>query len=162
MSTTWAPRGETPILERLSKRREIASVVLLTAPMDGREAQVYARHFVGTIHTAELLESLRYFRQRVGRPLWLVWDHLNVHRARAVRAFLARHPADFALTWLPGYAPELNPEEQCNQWVKCDMLHAVPDSIDDLRRLVRGRFERLQHHPELLFHFFQHAGLSVK
>lgn len=150
------------MLARISRRREISSVVLLTAPLDGRPPQVFARHFVGTIHATELLVSLRYFRQRVGQPLWLVWDHLNVHRARVVRAFLAAHPADFALTWLPGYAPELNPEEQCNQWVKQDMLHALPSSIDDLRGLVRGRFERLQHHPALLAHFFQHAGLSVK
>jgi hypothetical protein len=162
VSSTWAPRGETPVLERVSRRREVSSVVLLTAPLDdGRPAQLYARHFVGTIHAAELLVSLRYFRRAVGAPLWLVWDHLNVHRARVVQAFLARHPQDFALTWLPGYAPELNPEEQCNHWVKHDMLHALPASIEELRRLVQGRFQRLQHRPDVLAHFFAHAGLSV-
>ena len=103
--------------------------------------------------------SLTYFRRVVGAPLWLVWDRLNVHRSRVVQACLGRHPADFALTWLPSYAPELNPEEQCNAWVKHDMLHALPDSVDDLLRIVRGRFRRLQHDPDMLAHFFAHTGL---
>lgn len=161
MSSTWAPRGETPVLKRVSRRREVSSVVLLTAPLDGRPAQLFARHFVGTIHTTELLTSLRYFRRQVGDPLWLVWDHLNVHQARVVRQFLENRPDDFALTWLPGYAPELNPEEQCNQWVKQDMLHALPDSVEALHHVVRGRFRRLQQHPDVLAHFFSHAGLRV-
>jgi len=161
VGTTWAPRGETPVLERVSRRREVSSVVLLTAPLDGWAPALYARHFVGTIHPAELIESLAYFRRRVGRALWLVWDRLNVHRGRAVQGFLARHPDDFALTWLPSYAPELNPEEPCTQWVKHDMLHALPGSVEELRRTVRGRFRRLRRHEDLLAHFFDHAGPRV-
>lgn len=149
------------MLQRISGRRELSSVILLLTPLNGRAPQMLARHFVGTIHTTDLLTSLRYCRQQTGHPLWLVWDRLNVHRARVVQAYLAAHPADFALTWLPAYAPELNPEEQCNQWVKQHMLHAIPSSIEDLHRLVRGRFERLQHRPDLLRHFFHHSGLSI-
>jgi hypothetical protein len=37
--TTWARRGRTPVLKRLSKRREVASVVAVTP--DGR---LFARH----------------------------------------------------------------------------------------------------------------------
>lgn len=145
----------------MSRRREISSVVLLTAPLDGRAAELHARHFVGTIHATEVIASLGYFRRAVDAALWLVWDRLNVHRSHAVQRFLARHPDDFALSWLPSYAPELNPEEQCNNWVQRDMLHALPASIDDLLGTVRGRFRRLQHHPDLLAHFFAHAGLRV-
>jgi hypothetical protein len=146
----------------VSRRREISSVVLLTAPLDGRAAEVHARHFVGTNHAPELIRSLAYFRRAVGHELWLVWDRLNVHRSQRVQSFLARHPNDFTLTWLPSYAPELNPEEQCNNWVKQDMLHMLPDSIAQLHTAVRGRFRRLQHHPDMLARFFAHAGLRVK
>lgn len=135
--------------------------MLLTAPLAGRPARLLARHVVGTIHAAELLEALRYFHTQLNRPTVLVWDRLNVHRAGAVETFVARHPTWFQVEWLPGYAPELNPEEQCNQWVKHDMLHALPPSIDQLRQTVRGRFVRLAHQPEILRSCFAHAGLTV-
>lgn len=143
----------------MSRRPEISSVVLLTAPLDGRAAALHARHFLETIHAPELITSLRYFRRVLSAALWPVWDRLNVHRSHDVQAFLARHAEDVALSWLPSYAPELNPEEQCNNWVTQDMLHALPDSIDDLLGTVRGRFRRLQYHPDMLAHFFAHAGL---
>jgi transposase len=162
LGTTWALVGHRPVLRRLSKRREVSSIVLLTAPLDGAPARLYARHFRGTISWREVLRALPYFRRRVGRPLLLVWDHLNAHTARVVQAFLAARPADFAAAWLPGYAPELNPEEQCNRWVKRDLENALPASIDEVHANARRSFRRLQRHPKLLRAFFAHAGLSLK
>jgi hypothetical protein len=59
------------------------------------------------------------------------------------------------------YAPELNPEEQCNALVKRAMANALPGSVDDLHRLARREFGRLNRHPEMIVRFFRHAGLSV-
>jgi len=150
-----------PPLDRLSGRREVSSILGLTTPLEGRPARLVARHFLGSIHGAEVMTTLRYFRRQLGQPLLIVWDHLRAHTGREVAAFVAAHRPDFRLEWLPGYAPELNPEEQCNQWIKHDLLNATPGSVDAFRRLVRGRVARLRHHPELLRHFFDHAGLSI-
>jgi len=59
------------------------------------------------------------------------------------------------------YAPELNPQEQCNALVKRAMANALPGSVDDLHRLARREFGRLKRHPEMIVRFFRHAGLSV-
>lgn len=32
---TWAPKGHPPVLRRVSKRREVSSMVLIRAPLDG-------------------------------------------------------------------------------------------------------------------------------
>jgi hypothetical protein len=153
--------GERPVLRRLSKRREVSSVVLITAPLDGAAARLYARHFRGSITWREVLVALPYFRRRVGRPILLVWDHLNAHTAGVVQTFLLVHPDDFLQAWLPTYAPELNPDEQGNHWVKRDMENALPGSIDELHAQARRSFRRLQRHPELLRAFFVHAGLNL-
>jgi transposase len=145
----------------VSRRRELSSIVAVTTPLAGAPARLCARHFEGTIHAREVLATLRYVRRRLARPLLVVWDHLNAHRARVVRDFAAGRPQDFTLAWLPAYAPELNPEEQCNQWVKHGLLNATPESVEELHRQVRGRFVRLAHRPELLQNFFAHAGLDV-
>jgi transposase len=154
--TTWARRGLTPVLRRVSKRREVSSIVAITP--DGR---LYARHFRTSISSETVISALRFFRRKVGTPLLVVWDRLNAHRSQVTTAFIAAHPQDFAVAYLPAYAPELNPEEQCNACVKRAMENALPGSVADLHRLARREFCRLQSQPEMIVNFFQHAGLSV-
>jgi transposase len=65
------------------------------------------------------------------------------------------------VAFLPAYAPELNPEEQCNARVKRAMANALPHSVDDLHHLADREFRRLQHKPCMIVSFFRHAGRSV-
>src|SRR5829696_4190812 len=82
--TTWAPRGLTPVLRRVSKRREVSSIVAITP--DGR---LHARHFRTSISSDTVILALRYFRRKVGTPLLVVWDRLNAHRSRATTNFVS-------------------------------------------------------------------------
>jgi transposase len=160
VGTTWAPRGQPPLLRRVSQRREVSSIAALIAPL-GRPAGLNALHFPGAIHGTQVIIALRYFRRQLGCPLIIVWDRLNAHRAKAVQAFVAAHPDDYQLEWLPPYAPELNPEELCNGVVKQEVLNAQPQSVADLRRLARQSFRRLSRRSPQLQRFFHHVGLSV-
>jgi len=144
------------MLRRVSKRREVSSIVAITP--DGR---LYARHFRTSVSSAIVILALRYFREKIGTPLLVVWDRLNAHRSRATTDFIAAHPRDYAVAYLPAYAPELNPEEQCNAVVKRAMENTLPGSVDDLHHLARREFIRLQRRPEMIVGFFRHAGLSV-
>ncbi len=144
----------------------MSSVVALVAPVGrrhdpGDRVRLYARHFRGSIHGEQVIAALRHFRRRVGCPLLVLWDRLQAHRAAPVRAFVAAHPHDYAIEWLPPYAPDLNPEELCNGAVKQALLNAAPASIDELHRVVRRGFLRLARQPAVLHHFFAHAGLAV-
>ena len=122
---------------------------------------MYARHFRTGISSRCVIQALRYVRRKIGAPLLVVWDRLNAHRSRATTDFIASHAQDYAVAYLPAYAPELNPEEQCNALVKCAMANALPGSVADLHRLARREFCRLQGQPEMIVSFFRHAGLSV-
>ncbi len=125
---------------------------------DGR---LYARHFRTSISSETVISALRSFRRQIGTPLLVVWDRLNAHRSKLTSAFIAAHAQDYAVAYLPAYAPELNPEEQCNALVKGAMANALPGSVADLQRLARREFCRLQGHPKMIVSFFRHAGLSV-
>lgn len=80
----------------MSQRREVSSIGALVAPLNG-PARLCARHFIGSVHGAEVIVALRYFRRRIGRPLVIVWDRLAAHKAKPVQEFLARHPADYEI-----------------------------------------------------------------
>lgn len=160
VGTTWAPVGHPPVLKRVSQRREVSSIVVLVAPLDG-PARLYARHFHGSVHGEQVLVALRYFRRRIGRPLIVVCDRLNAHRAKPVQEFVATHSEDYCIEWLPPYAPELNPVEECNGAVKRELLNAVPGSVDELRHQARRSFIRLGRRSQVLYSFFHHVGLDV-
>ena len=126
---------------------------------DGR---LYARHLRDTVNTPAVLAALTDFRRQLATPLLIIWDRLHAHRSREVVDFVATHARDYAISYLPAYAPELNPEDQANAWVKREKANALPHSVADLAALARASFRRLQHQPALIRHFFEHAGLHVK
>jgi hypothetical protein len=82
------------VLQRLSKRREVSSIVAITP--DGR---LYARHFRTSVTSPTVISALRYFRRRIGTPLLVVWDRLNAHRSQVTTAFIAAHAQDFAIAY---------------------------------------------------------------
>jgi len=87
------------VLRRVSKRREVSSIVAITP--DGR---LYARHFRTPISSRCVIQALRFFRRKIGTPLLVVWDRLNAHRSKLTTAFIAAHPQDYAVAYLPAYA----------------------------------------------------------
>jgi transposase len=132
---------------------------LLVAPTADRDARLLSRHFIGTVDGPRLLDALAYFERQLDTPLLLVWDRLNTHRSAVTQAWLQAH--DIQNVFLPAYAPELNPEEQCNRHVKHAMLNAVPADVTALLSHARREFRRLGRRPTTLANFFDHAGLPV-
>jgi transposase len=154
-ATTWAPIGRTPILRRLSKRRELSTIIALT--LSGR---IFKRHFPQAIGGTDIVVALQHFQRHLPGPMIVIWDRSATHRAVVVKNYLAEHP-EIHTAWLPPYAPDLNPEEGCHGNVKQHLRNATPSSIHELRAQVDRGFARLRQRPDLILGFFRHAGLSV-
>lgn len=106
-----------------------------------------------------MLVALRHIRRYLPGPLILVWDRLTAHRDRQVQQWIAEDP-ELYVEWLPPYAPDLNPEEGCNDSLKNAIRNAAPEDVEELQRLVNRAFNRLRKRPELLQSFFKHACLD--
>jgi transposase len=154
--TTWAPRGQTPILKRVSKRRQVSTAIGLTT-----SGGIYKKHFGHAVHGEDSVAHLEHLRRHLRGPLVLIWDRLQAHRSAAVKTFLSEHP-EIGIEWLPSYAPELNPEEDCHGNVKQGMRNATPETDEEIRAQADRGFARLRRRPDLLLGFFRHAGLRVK
>jgi len=156
VSFTWAPKGKTPQLKRITKfRREISSMVGLTI-----SGKIYKRHFEGSIDTEKLLIGLEHLVRHIRGPFILIWDRSPTHRGKAVKAFLEKDP-NIHVEYLPAYAPELNPEEYCHGNVKRRMKNAVLHSKAEIRGSLDQGFARLRKRPDILLSCFQHAGLKL-
>ena len=154
--TTWGPEGRTPVLRRISGRRQVSTAIGLTSSGD-----LYKRHFNHAIHGEDTVVHLKHLRRQVRGPMILIWDRLQAHRSAAVKAFLAEHP-EIGVEGPPSYAPELNPEEGCHGKVKEGMRDAMPEADEEIRAQAERGFARLRQRPDRLLGFFHHAGLRVK
>jgi len=156
VSFTWAPKGQTPQLKRITRfRREISSMASLTI-----SGKIYKRHFEGSIDSEKLLIGLEHLVRHIQGPFILIWDRSRTHKSKVVQAFFEKHP-EIHVEYLPAYAPELNPEEYCHGNVKHHMKNAVLHSKDEIRNALNQGFARLRKRPDILLGFFQHAGLKV-
>ncbi len=157
LAPTWAPRGQRPILRRVTKdRRAVSTAVGLT--MSGK---IYQRHYAGGLKSKQVVQALEHLRRYLPKGFVLVWDRGKIHRSAETNVYLAAHP-EIVVEWLPPYAPELNPEEYCHGNVKQRLKNATPVDAKEIRQLLNRGFARLRRRPDLLLSFIHEAGLTVK
>src|ERR1700750_2384695 len=72
----------------------------------------------GTLTAVVLILFLQRLIRDAGCKVFLIMDRLPVHRAAAVKAWLAQHRSQIKVYYLPAYSPELNPDETINGDIK--------------------------------------------
>jgi transposase len=93
-------------------------------------------------------------------PVFLVLDGHPVHRSKAVKQFAESTGGRLRLCFLPGYAPELNPDEWVWKHVKHDRVgRAGVSGPEDLKAKALAALHRLQRLPHLIQGFFRDPSL---
>jgi hypothetical protein len=113
--TTWAPRGQTPILHHHWRRGDqLSMAAFICYHPDGRRVRLLTDHTTGAYNTDKLITALQRLPTLLDRaPVILIWDGLPAHRSIDMKAWLAAQTGWLHVVALPGYAPELNPVEMC-------------------------------------------------
>jgi transposase len=152
---TYAPRGQTPVLEETVTHDHLAVISGVT-PQGGLFVQIYERPLTGT----EVVRFLKHLEQCLPGQLIVLWDGAPIHRNRQVQAFLATgHGARIHLESLPGYAPELNPNEGVWDSLKVsELANAACEDTLGLRHEIERAVRRLRRHPEVIRGYFREAG----
>lgn len=156
VAATWAPRGQTPILTEWQTRDHLSVISGITR--DGRSA---FRTHATTINGELAARFLKHLQHTIDERLLVIWDGSPIHRSRAVKAVLEQAHGAIWLERLPGYAPDLNPDEGVWRHLKHVQLANVCSSDFDthhheLLNAIR-RFKCRQ--ADLIAAFFTHAGL---
>lgn len=155
---TYAPRGQTPTLKVPLTRDHLSAISALTT--DGRLfCQVQTRAFTGP----DVVRFLKHLLRHVPGKLVILWDGAPIHRSQVVKDFLAQGGAQrIHLVSLPGYAPDLNPDEGVWRYLKrVEMGNRWCDDLPDLTREVRRATARLRQKPHILKSCIRHAGYPL-
>jgi transposase len=104
--TTWSPKEETPVVAMPGKRQSISAPSAVNA-----KGGFWFATYHGAISAELFIEMLKILMNGRRRPLFLILDSLPAHRAKIVSDYVASTNGKLQFFFLPGYAPELNPDE---------------------------------------------------
>ena len=104
--TTWALRGQTPVVPATGKRFGL-NLVSAVSPRGVLRFMVVD----GRMTAVRFIEFLKRLLHNQTCPIYLIVDQHSTHRARAVQDFVQSTNGRLRLFFLPPYSPELNPDE---------------------------------------------------
>jgi transposase len=162
---TWAPRGQTPVLDAWDRRDRISAISSITVSPKSQRLNLYFDLLPDNtnIHAEDIVAYLRRLKAQLGGPLTVLWDGSNLHdKSKLVQAFLAEHP-EIVTERLPAYAPDINPDELVWAWTKYGRLgNLAATNTDWLRDYIITEMAYLREHPDLLASFIEKTDLPLR
>jgi transposase len=154
--TTWAPKGQTPVIKTTGAR---FSVNMLSAISSTGHMRFMATDKNCT--TAVFIDFLKRLLFKQKKVIFLIVDGHPVHRSKKVKEYVESTGGKLRLYYLPGYSPELNPDETVWAYVK---HHVVGKKIitgpDQFFKVVKEALYALMHKPAVISAFFRKPSLQ--
>jgi len=151
LGRTWGEKGKTPEVRTSGQRQSINAISAVNA----RGAfwyEVYSGRFNAARFKDEFLKSFMRGRRR---PVFLVVDGHPSHRAKMIADHVKQLKGRLELHFLPGYAPELNPDEFVWNYVKHEGVSKKPlKRNESLRQRVESDLDNIKRRPALVRSFF--------
>src|SRR5262249_14529432 len=154
--TTWGVKGQTPVVEVPGKRQSISAA----SAVNSRGGFWFAT-YQGGMKAELFVAMLKVIMRGRRRPLYLILDSLPAHKAKAVRDYVEATGGKLQLFYLPGYAPELNPDELVWSYVKRTGTAKRPLATDELLQdRIEADLINLQNNRALIRSFFKAPDVS--
>jgi len=103
---TWGEKGKTPEVATSGRRQSVNAISAVN-----ELGAFWWETYTGRLNAKAFVEFLTRFMKYRRRPVFLVVDGHPAHRAKMVSELVQSYQGRLELHFLPGYAPELNPDE---------------------------------------------------
>jgi transposase len=155
---TYAPVGQTPILHEHLSRDHLSVISAIT--MEGKLLMMEQER---SFKSQDVVRFLRHLLGQIPGKLLVIWDGSPIHRSRAVKDFLASGASSrLKLEQLPGYAPDLNPDEGIWKHLKyVELKNVCCQSLAELKVELRKAKERLRHKSDVILGCIRQPGFEV-
>jgi transposase len=160
--TTWVAdlanlrKGQTPVVERPGQRQSISAA----SAVNSKGAFWYCT-YQGSLDAELFVDLLRRMMRRRTKPVHLVVDGLPAHKTALVKAYVASTNGMLTLHFLPGYAPELNPDELVWSHMKRTGVARTPLlKGEKLKDKIEAQLAALKETPRLIRSFFKAPSVA--
>ena len=155
---TYAPVGKRPILHEHLSRDHLSAMSGITL-----EGKLYMLEQERAFKGEDVVRFLKHLMRQIPGKLLVIWDGSPIHRGQAVKEYLAGGAASrVRLEQLPGYAPDLNPDEGVWKYLKCvELKNLCCRSLSELKIELRKAKERLRHKRDIILGCIRQPGFEV-
>lgn len=148
---SYGLKGKTPVVPGTGQRFSISMISAIT-----NRGQMNFMVYDETFRVPTFLKFIRRLIKQAGRKVFLIVDGHPVHRAKIIQKWRAEHVDELEIFYLPGYSPELNPDELWNQDLKSNALgRRRPHTKSEMAADARSYARSTQRRPNVVCSYFQ-------
>ena len=153
---TWGVKGQTPEVRVPGQRQSVSAASAVTA-----KGAFWFITYQGGLKAERFVEFLKKMMKYRKKPVELILDNLPAHKGPKVRACIESLNGKLQLHYLPGYAPELNPDELVWSHMKRTGTSKKPlKSGEKLQPRIDADLLAMQQNPKLIRSFFKTPSVA--
>lgn len=156
LQRTWGARGCTPVVQTSGQRQAVNAISAVNA-----KGAFWFQVYVERMDSERFIEFLKGFMRGRRKPVMLVVDRHPAHRSAKVARHVQALKGRLEIHFLPGYAPDLNPDEFVWNQVRHNGTSKKPlKKNESLRERVEKDLEDIKKDPALVRSFFRAQSVS--
>ena len=153
---TRAVKGQTPVIERPGQRQSISAASAVNA-----HGGFWSCTYEGGLNGELFVDLLKRMMRHRKKPIHLVVDGLPAHKTKIVKDYVASTKDRLTLHFLPGYAPDPNPDEAVWSHMKRTGVARTPlRRGEKLRDKVEAQLAAIKRMLRLVRSFFQAPSVA--
>lgn len=153
---TWGVKGQTPVVQVPGQRQSISAASAVSA-----KGAFWFATYRGALSGELFVDLLKQLMYRRKKPLHLVVDGLPAHKKAVVKEYVAATHGKLMLHFLPGYAPDLNPDELVWSHAKRTGHARRPlQAGEKMAERVSAQLAEIGRNPRLVRSFFRHPSVA--
>ncbi len=153
---TWGKKGQTPVVAVPGQRQTVSAASAVNA-----KGAFWCMTYKGGLNADLFVTMLGLLMRRRRNPLYLVLDNLPSHKAKVVRDYVEATRGKLELHFLPGYAPELNPDELVWNYMKRTGVARRPLTAGEvLQDCIDAQMKAIGENPALVRAFFRNKNVA--
>jgi transposase len=154
--TTWSAKAQTPVVAVPGQRQGISAASAVSS-----KGAFWFATYSGGLNGDLFVRLLGRMMRGRRKPLHLILDGLPAHKTKAVKQYVAGLQDKLTLHFLPGYAPDLNPDELVWSHAKRTGNARRPlQKGEKLADRVNAQLADIRRRPALVRSFFKHPSVA--
>jgi transposase len=156
LQRTWGAKGQTPVVATSGQRQSVSAISAVNLL-----GAFWYNVYTGRLNAAQFIVFLTDFLRYRRRPVFLVVDRHPAHIAKVVAEYVQSLSGRLELHFLPGYAPDLNPDEFVWNHLRQKGVSKTPlRQNESLRVRVEADLATIRDNPPLVRSFFRAPSVA--